>query len=230
MYQVTAPLFPPAAYNRRTRVPAADGWSLNSKALGCTLWCGNGKRSFPNCTSHEHLSVNTMRTRFSISLLTLLTLSGCGGGGGSGGSGTSSSSPPSPTFSLSLNPTSLAVVQGSSQTVAIQVVAQNGFSGSVSISAAGMPSGITVSPTPLVIVAGSSGNLSVSVASDAPMGSEEVMLTAVSGSLTVNDPLDIAVRPLPQFAHIGGEPETGFYDESRQLLFVCNQELNEIDV
>lgn len=162
-------------------------------------------------------------------LLTLVTLSGCGGGSGGGG-GSPAPPPSTPTFSLSLNSTSIAIVQGSTQTLAIQVIAQNGFSGSVSITATGLPAGLSVSPVPLVISAGSSGNLSLAAASDAALGSVQVTLAAVSGAITVDDSLAVAVKAPPPFVLLGGSPVAAFYDKSRQLLFATNPFLNELDV
>ena len=181
------------------------------------------------CWGETMKSCPTFFLRGITVLLTLITLSGCGGGRGGGGS---SPEPPvsNPTFSLSLNPTSIAIVQGSTQTLAIKVIAQNGFSGSVSITATGLPSGITVSPVPLVVSAGSSGTLNLAAASDAVVGSSQLTFTAVSGAITLNDSLALAVKAPPPFVLLGGSPVGAFYDESRELLFATNPFLNELDV
>jgi hypothetical protein len=52
---------------------------------------------------------------------------------------------PSPDFSLSMNPTALNMVQGSSAADAISILPQNGFTGGVTMSSTGLPSGVTVS-------------------------------------------------------------------------------------
>jgi hypothetical protein len=56
---------------------------------------------------------------------------------GSGGSGSS------PDFTLSLNPTSLTVQQGSSGTTQLTITPQGGFTGTVSLSVVGAPSGVS---------------------------------------------------------------------------------------
>jgi hypothetical protein len=78
--------------------------------------------------------------------------------------------PPAPDFTLSLNPTSLTVQQGSSGTTTLTITPQNGFTGTVALSlvdGSGNPvPGITLDP-PSVNVAGSSPvsqNLTVNVA------------------------------------------------------------------
>ena len=67
----------------------------------------------------------------------LLALAACGGGG-------------SPDFTLSLNPTSLTVQQGSNGQTTLTVTPQNGFTGTVALSlVAGqdqVPQGLTLSP------------------------------------------------------------------------------------
>jgi hypothetical protein len=54
-------------------------------------------------------------------------------------------------FTLSLNPTSLTVQQGSSGQTTLTVTPQNGFTGTVSLSLAGAPSGVTLSPTSVTV-------------------------------------------------------------------------------
>jgi hypothetical protein len=58
-------------------------------------------------------------------------------------------------FTLSLNPTSLTVQQGSSGTTTLTITPQNGFTGTASLSLVGAPSGVSLSPTS-VTVSGSS--------------------------------------------------------------------------
>ena len=50
----------------------------------------------------------------------------------------------SPNFTLSLNPTSLTVQQGSSGTAQLTITPQNGFTGTVNLSLVGAPSGVTL--------------------------------------------------------------------------------------
>src|SRR5206468_1098596 len=59
------------------------------------------------------------------------------------------------------------------------------------------------------------------------------VITGVSGSLTKNASLAITVNgaAIPDAFHfVGGEFSHGYYDEIRQLLFVPNAALNEVDM
>ena len=51
-------------------------------------------------------------------------------------------------FALSVSPSSLSVVRGSSKSATVTVSASNGFNGNVSLSASGLPSGATATLTP----------------------------------------------------------------------------------
>jgi uncharacterized membrane protein len=54
---------------------------------------------------------------------------------------------PAPDFTISLNPTSLTVQQGSSGTTQLTITPLNGFTGTVNLELVGAPSGVTLSPT-----------------------------------------------------------------------------------
>jgi len=161
----------------------------------------------------------------------LSTLLGCGGGGTNDGS----PSPPSqPSFTLSLSPASVTVMQGGTpQTLQVQVNAQNGFSSVVSISASNLPAGVTISPASLSLNPSSSGALILTASKTASIEQISSVVTGVSGSLTSNASLAISVggAAIPDpFHFVGGEFSHGYYDEARQLLFVPNPALNEIDI
>ncbi len=162
----------------------------------------------------------------SLVCLATVVLFGCGGGGGS----SEGPPPPAPNFTLSLTPVSIGIVQGSSQSMQIEVMGQNGFSGSVNVTVTGLPLGVTVLPAPLTVASGSSGSLSFAAASNAAAGKVQVILKAVSGSLEVDNTVALTVKAPPIFVKIGGALERGYYDESRQLLFASNPSLNEVDV
>src|SRR5262249_11637712 len=55
---------------------------------------------------------------------------------------------PAPSFTLSVSPSLVSVVQGGSGSSTISIGPQNGFSGNVSLSASGLPSGVTASFNP----------------------------------------------------------------------------------
>ncbi|HTR26490.1 MAG TPA: choice-of-anchor D domain-containing protein [Terriglobales bacterium] len=94
---------------------------------------------------------------------------GCGGGG-------------NPDFTLSANPTSVSIAQGSSGTSTITVNPIGGFTGSVNLQASGLPTGVTANfnPNPTT----STSLMTITVSSGAPTGTSTVTITGTSGSLT----------------------------------------------
>jgi len=160
-------------------------------------------------------------------------MTGCGGGS-SGGGGSPPPPPPSPSFTLSLSPSSVTLMQGGTeQTVQVTVTGQNGFSGSVSVTASGLPTGVTVSPASLSITSGGNGSFNLSASPAAEVVQQAVSVTGVSGTLTANASLQLTVMGVAvqdPYHAIGGTLVHGFYDESRQLLFATNPGLNELDV
>ena len=97
----------------------------------------------------------------------------------------------SPSFTLSANPTSLSVAQGSSGTSTITVNPLNGFNGSVTLSATGVPSGVTAgfSPNPT----STTSTLTLTVGSGAPLGTSTITINGVSGSLTGSTTVQLTV-------------------------------------
>jgi WD40 repeat protein len=162
----------------------------------------------------------------------LILLTSCGGNGGSSQS-SPPPPPPHPSFSISLSPASITLMQGGmSQNVQVLVNAQNGFTGSVSVNAGSLP-GVTSSPSSLSLAPGAPGNLAFAASSTAGIEQTSITVEGVSGSLTAKAslPCNVDGAPVPDPFHpIGGEFSHGFYDQARQLLFVANNALNEIDV
>jgi hypothetical protein len=99
-------------------------------------------------------------------------------------------------FTLSLNPTSLTVQQGSSGTTTLTITPQNGFTGTVSLALVGAPTGVTLSPTSVNVTGSGSVNqtLTVSVGSSVATGTYSLQVQAASGSLTKTAPLTLEVR------------------------------------
>jgi uncharacterized membrane protein len=115
--------------------------------------------------------------------------------------------PPTPDFTISLNPTSLRVQQGSSGTTTLTITPLNGFTGTVNLSlvdGSGNPvPGITLDP-PSVNVAGSSPvsqDLTVNVAASVAPNTYILQVRATSGSLTktANLSLTVTAAPTPDF-------------------------------
>ena len=109
---------------------------------------------------------------------------------------------PSPNFTLSLNPTSLTVEQGSNGTTTLTLTPQNGFTGTVNLALVdgnGNPvSGITLSPTSVDVTGSSpvSQALTLSVAASVDPGTYNLQVRATSGSLTRQADLRLRVsRP-----------------------------------
>ena len=101
----------------------------------------------------------------------------------------------SPDFTLSLNPTSLTVQQGSSGTTQLTITPQNGFTGTVNLSLVGAPSGVTLSPTSLNVrgTRPATQSLTVRVAGSVATGTYNLQVRATSGSLTKTANLRLTV-------------------------------------
>jgi hypothetical protein len=87
-------------------------------------------------------------------------------------------------FSISANPTSLSIAQGSSGTSTISTAVTSGSAGTVSLSASVSPSGPTVSLSPTSVTAGGSSTLTVNVGSGVATGAYTVTVTGTEGSAT----------------------------------------------
>jgi hypothetical protein len=106
---------------------------------------------------------------------------------------------PQPDFILSLNPTSLTVQQGSSNTTQLTITPQGGFTGTVSLSlVAGqdqVPQGLSLSPQS-VQVSGTSPvpqGLTVSASASTPTGTYRLKVRGTSGNLTREAGLTVTV-------------------------------------
>jgi len=119
-------------------------------------------------------------------------------------SGPSGNHPPSD-FTLSLNPTSLTVQQGSSGTTTLTITPQNGFTGTVSLSLVRAPSGVTLSPASVTVSGSSPVNqtLTVNVGSGVAPGTYNLQVRATSGSLTKTANLSLTVTaPATDFSMV----------------------------
>ena len=164
-------------------------------------------------------------------------LMGCGGGNtsnsGGGSGGTNPPPPPPPSFTVSLSTVAITLTPGEVQTIQVSVAGQSGFTGSVSVTVTGLPAGVTASPAALSLTPSTPGSLTLTASNSAAAAQASATVNAASGALTVNTALSIAVKvpslPFP-YQSTGGYLVHGFYDETRQLLFATNSELNELDV
>jgi len=103
-----------------------------------------------------------------------------------------------PDFAISLNPTSLTVQQGGSNSTQLTITLQNGFTGTVSLSlVAGqdqVPQGLTLSPDTVQV---GTSFLTLSAQPTTPTGTYRLKVRATSGSLTREADLTVEVTPPP---------------------------------
>jgi len=97
-------------------------------------------------------------------------------------------------FSLSVEPASLALSPGLSQTISISAQSINGFSGTVDISFVNLPPGISVAPATLSLTPGSAQHFVVS-ASSSFSSSGTATLNATSGSLLQSQLVSFSALP-----------------------------------
>jgi hypothetical protein len=117
--------------------------------------------------------------------------------------------PPSPDFTISLNPTSLTVQQGSSGTTQLTIASLNGFAGTVSLALAGAPSGVTLSPSSVDVPEGGSVTRSLTLAVDPTVdpGTYGFQVKATGGGLTKTANLSLRVTAAPDFT-VSLDPES----------------------
>jgi hypothetical protein len=103
-----------------------------------------------------------------------------------------------PSFTLSANPNTVSVAQGSQGTSTITVTPVNGFSGNATLSASGLPSGVTAgfSPNPT----GTTSTLTLTASGTAALGTSTVTITGVSGGITQTTTLSLTVTVGPNFS------------------------------
>jgi hypothetical protein len=96
-----------------------------------------------------------------------------------------------PDFSLTANPTSVSVAQGSSGTSQITVVPVNGFSDSVNLAASGLPTGVTAqfNPNPTT----SASTLTLTASGNATKGTSTVTITGTSNTLSHTTTIQLTV-------------------------------------
>jgi hypothetical protein len=125
-------------------------------------------------------------------------LNGCGG-------------PPAPSdFSISANPSSLSVAQGSSGTSTISTAVTSGSAQSVSLSAtAGVPPGTSVSFNPNPVTAGGSSTMTVNVGAGTATGNYTLTITGTGSSATHATTVALTVTtPPPSDFSISANPSS----------------------
>jgi subtilase family serine protease len=99
--------------------------------------------------------------------------------------------PTGPSFSLTANPSSLSIAEGSSGTSTITVVPADGFTGNVTLSASGLPNGVTAgfNPNPT----STTSTLTLTVSGSAATGTSTITIGGTSGSLSASTTIQLTV-------------------------------------
>jgi len=142
--------------------------------------------------------------RLALLALVLAALAACGGGGGN--------------FTLSLNPTSLTVQQGSNGTTQLTLTPQNGFTGTVSLAleqqdGTAAPAGITLSPASVSVPGPGvvNQNLTLNVGAGVVTGTYNLRVKGTLGSLVRTANLSLTVSAS---GGGGGGSSGGVWDSS----------------
>jgi len=124
-------------------------------------------------------------------------------------------------FSLTIAPTDGKVIQGSSSSYSVQIDSVGGqpFTGLAQLEVTGLPTGVDATFSPSTLTGGQRGMLTVTAAPDAPLGSEQLTLSAMatidaqSVSKTMNFDLTVLqgnrTALLGQFLLSNGPPMPG---------------------
>ena len=114
---------------------------------------------------------------------------------GCGGSSTPQKAAVAADFSISITPTSQALVQGTTGTaLSVQAAGTNGFVSPISVDITGLPTGVTASPASLTLIPGAPQNVTLSAGAGATSGNSTVTLTGTSGALSHAATLALTVQ------------------------------------
>jgi serine protease len=114
-----------------------------------------------------------------------------------------------PDFSISANPSSLSIAQGSSGTSTISTAVTSGSAGTVGLSASVSPAGPTATLNPTSVTAGVSSTLTVAVGSSVIGGSYTVTVTGTEGTVTHTTTVSLTVPSSGGSGITNGGFETG---------------------
>lgn len=122
---------------------------------------------------------------FLVLSLAATQLASCGSGGGTS---------VTPDFAVSVSPSTLTVVAGSTTTFQLSAQALNGFTGNVTVNVSGLPSGVTTTPsTPITLSSSTPQTVTVNCAANVPVANFALQFTGTSGSLSHADSVTLAV-------------------------------------
>ena len=101
--------------------------------------------------------------------------------------------PVSNDFSISANPTSVSIAQGSNGNSTISTAVTKGSAGTINLTAGVSPSGPTAGLNPTSVTAGNSSTLTVTVGSSVPTGTYTVTVTGTEGSAVHSTTVTVTV-------------------------------------
>jgi hypothetical protein len=121
-----------------------------------------------------------------------------------------------PSYTLTANPTSVTVQDGSSGTATITATPSGGFDGSITLSASGAPSGVTAAFNPATIPAPGSGSstLTLTVSSSAAAGTYTINVIGTgTGGVAANTTLTLTVTTASNNLVQNGSFQTGSFTD-----------------
>ncbi len=109
---------------------------------------------------------------------------------------------PAPNFGLAVEPGSITLSQGGTQSVNVLATPLNGFTGTVAVSIGGLPAGISVSASQLNLNPGTLASVTFKAGSSANPGTVSVSFQAVSGSIShsADTTLQVQSAKAPDFS------------------------------
>jgi len=182
-----------------------------------------------------------------IGISCLLSFAGCGSG--SSGGGGNPPPPPPPDFSISVQPASITLAQGSSGTVDVSVSGINEFSSQVNVTISGAPNGVSPSPSSFTLSAGGQQTVTFTAAPNAASGTATLSVAGTSGALSHTAALGLGIDTQATGMHppfrtrylrTDAQWDYGFinffpqqwiiYDPATKRFFANNTTQNRIDV
>lgn len=119
----------------------------------------------------------------------MLLLVACGGGGG----GATAPPPPASAFTMSLNPSTLAVAVGAGVPTTLTITPSGGFAGAVALAFANAPAGVTINPASVTVSGVTTASLTVVVAASVNPGTYNLQMQGSSGTINSNAALTLAI-------------------------------------
>jgi len=113
---------------------------------------------------------------------------------------------PAPDFSVSANPSSVSIAQGSSQTETVSLNNAGGFSGSVTLTASNLPVGVTAAFNPTSISGAAVSTMTLTASPTATVGTASVTITGTGAAATHTATVSLTVTANPILTSIGVSP------------------------